>query len=114
MADEDAERREPGALLSYGFWQQHFGGDPRVLGQSVTISRRLFYVIGIAPKGFRGVGQEAVDAWILLPVSPDICSFTAEAYSASAVPHIGCIQSKAPGWLCSFTSCGGNRVTGIA
>ena len=78
-SDEDAERRAPGAMLSYSLWQNSFGGDPRALGESVTINGRRFSIIGIAHAGFRGVESKAVDAWILLPVSPDICSFTGKS-----------------------------------
>ncbi len=74
--DENAERREPGVMLSYALWQRDYGGDPQVLGKSIAISGRPFSIIGIAPKGFRGVEPEAVDAWVLLPAAPDICSFT--------------------------------------
>ena len=76
MTDENAERRQPGVMLSYALWQRDYGGDPHVLGKSISISGRGFSIIGVAPKGFRGVEPEAVDAWVLLPAAPDICSFT--------------------------------------
>jgi putative ABC transport system permease protein len=78
-SDENEEKREPGVLLSFGMWQRMFGSGAEVLGQPVTIGGRTFSVIGVAPRGFRGVGYEAVDAWILLPVSPDLCSFTGKS-----------------------------------
>ncbi|HSE67949.1 MAG TPA: ABC transporter permease, partial [Gemmatimonadales bacterium] len=37
------------ALLSHGLWQRQFGGDPTVLGRSVTLNGDLYSVIGIAP-----------------------------------------------------------------
>jgi putative ABC transport system permease protein len=78
-SDENEEKRAPGVLLSFGMWQRMFGGGAEALGQPVTIGGRAFSVIGVAPRGFRGVGYEAVDAWILLPVAPDLCSFTGKS-----------------------------------
>jgi predicted permease len=42
-------------ILSYALWQRNFGGDSNVLGRSVKINGNAFTVIGVAPKGFRGV-----------------------------------------------------------
>jgi predicted permease len=49
--EEDA----PVVVLGYGLWQQRFGGDPAMPGKIVTLSGRPFTVIGVAPRGFRGV-----------------------------------------------------------
>jgi len=55
VADED---RTPGshpvAVLSEGFWQRRFGGDPTVVGRTISLNRQAFTVVGIAPKGFDG------------------------------------------------------------
>jgi putative ABC transport system permease protein len=40
------------AIISYGLWQQLFGGDPRVLGATIRIDGNPFAVIGVAPPGF--------------------------------------------------------------
>jgi putative ABC transport system permease protein len=45
----------PGAVLSYVFWQQHYGGDSRVLERTVRLDGQLFPIIGVAPAGFHGV-----------------------------------------------------------
>ena len=36
----------PLAVLSYGFWQSHYGGDTSVLGQSLRLDRQLQFVHG--------------------------------------------------------------------
>jgi len=41
-------------VLSHGYWQLRFGGDPDVLGRSVTINGRPFTVIGVLPESFTG------------------------------------------------------------
>jgi predicted permease len=54
-AEEDTTRgSHPVAVMSYAYWQRQFGGDPEMVGKSITINGRSFTVIGIAPKGFSG------------------------------------------------------------
>ncbi len=52
---------EPGApktvVLSYGFWQREFGGDPRVVGRSLRVDGELRRIIGILPQNFRFLDQ---------------------------------------------------------
>jgi predicted permease len=52
------EDRTPGthpvAVVSYDFWQQRFGGDPHLVGKTLTFNNRSFTVIGIAAAGFVG------------------------------------------------------------
>lgn len=42
-------------VLGYGFWNDHFGADPDVIGKQIKLSNTLATVIGIAPPDFRGV-----------------------------------------------------------
>jgi putative ABC transport system permease protein len=44
----------PGAIISYGFWQQEFGGRP-ALGQKLRLNDKTVDVIGITPANFFGV-----------------------------------------------------------
>jgi predicted permease len=47
-----AEENRPGAggvaILSHGFWQRGFGGDPDVVGRTLTFNGRPYAVIGVA------------------------------------------------------------------
>lgn len=45
----------PGAVISHGFWQSEFGGDPAVTGKTVRLDGRPFPVLGVTPPGFFGV-----------------------------------------------------------
>lgn len=44
----------PVAILSHGLWLRRFGGDPHVVGRSVTVNGRPFTIIGVAPREFSG------------------------------------------------------------
>jgi len=39
-------------IVSYGFWQRHFGADPQILERSLRVDGRAFTIIGVTPKGF--------------------------------------------------------------
>jgi predicted permease len=43
------------AVLSYGFWQEHYGGDERAMGASLSLGGHPFAVIGVAAPGFYGM-----------------------------------------------------------
>jgi len=51
--------RTPGAhplvVLSHGYWQRRFGGDPDVIGRSIRVNTRLMTIIGVTPPDFYGV-----------------------------------------------------------
>ena len=47
------------AVISYKFWQRNFGGDPAVLGKTVTLDRHKFAVAGVTPPWFTGLDVEA-------------------------------------------------------
>src|SRR6266513_4991967 len=43
------------AVLSYGFWQSHYGGAADVIGKTLKIDRIPFTIIGVTRKGFTGL-----------------------------------------------------------
>ena len=44
-----------GAVLSHEFWQARYGGDVNVIGQTISVDRRQFEIIGVVQPGFLGV-----------------------------------------------------------
>ena len=54
-----ADDREPGAhpvaVLSYGYWQRRFGGDPGVVGRNVVVNGHPFTLVGVAQAVFVGI-----------------------------------------------------------
>jgi putative ABC transport system permease protein len=44
----------PVTVLSHGLWRRRFGGDPAIVGRTVTLNGRGFVVVGVAGEGFKG------------------------------------------------------------
>ena len=56
FSNSDDQRSCPAtAVLSYGFWQEHFGGDQSAVGSTLLLSNHAFQVIGVSAPGFYGV-----------------------------------------------------------
>src|SRR5579884_89380 len=45
-------------MLSYGFWQRRFGGNPSVIGQTIVIDSQARAIVGVMPRGFRVVDHD--------------------------------------------------------
>jgi predicted permease len=68
--DDRAGNQQAVAVISYGFWQRRFGGDPAAVGKRITLDDRPFTIIGVAPPKFFGfeVGGNA-DLWLPLQMA---------------------------------------------
>ena len=55
----------PVVVLGYGAWQSRFGGVPDILGRTIKLNDTTFTIIGIGPKGFKGVyAVFGPDLWV--------------------------------------------------
>src|SRR5687768_9165395 len=52
-------------VLTYRFWQRHFGGRPEAVGQTLSLNREPYTVIGVLPRQYFYTGPE-----ILVSVDP--------------------------------------------
>ncbi len=52
--DDVARGGHPVVMLSHGYWQRTFGGDPQVVGRTLRMGRRNYTIIGVAPADYRG------------------------------------------------------------
>jgi predicted permease len=50
------------ALISYGYWQSRFGGDPAVLTRAVRVNTNGWSIVGVLPQGFGFPAQR--DLWL--------------------------------------------------
>jgi len=53
-------------VLSYGFWQKHMGGDPGVIGRTISLDDRAYSIIGVLPR----TAQYPSTADIFVPLAP--------------------------------------------
>jgi predicted permease len=72
-ADDRAPSAGPVAVASYSWWKQRFGGDPSILGRTVSFGKHNYTIVGVAAPNFFGtsVGQ-APDLWIPLSMEKEI------------------------------------------
>src|SRR5262245_23482350 len=62
--DDDRHGAGLAIVLSHGFWQRQFGGDPGALGRSVLLRSRLYAIVGIMPPAF--TYPDRPDAWVAI------------------------------------------------
>lgn len=67
--EEDAPGANPTVILSDELWQSRFGGNPTIVGQTITASGRTLTVVGVMPPGFHFLNIQ-VKAWIPLALDP--------------------------------------------
>src|SRR3954452_10875796 len=81
LEEEQWEGRSRVAVLSYGLWQSAFGGDPAIVGRTITLSGRGYEVVGVMPRAFFFPGRD-VQLWTPFGYTPQLVA-----------------QSRRPHWL---------------
>jgi putative ABC transport system permease protein len=67
--EESALDEHPAVVLGYAFWQRHFGGDPSIVGRTLTLMRgdkpMPVWVCGVLPQTFRDLDAASDrDLWL--------------------------------------------------
>ncbi|HEX7117847.1 MAG TPA: ADOP family duplicated permease [Longimicrobiales bacterium] len=67
----DEEAANPVVVLAYDLWQERYGGDPGVIGQSINVAGQPLTVIGVAPPRFIGAMlMYPMELWIPFTIVP--------------------------------------------
>ena len=53
VEEEDRAGSSPVVILSHHLWQSRFGGDPAVVGRTITLDNQRYRVTGVLPADFR-------------------------------------------------------------
>ena len=52
FTDEEQKNGPKGVILTESFWKRQFGGDPGIVGRSITINDSPWLVVGVLPAAF--------------------------------------------------------------
>ncbi|HKV28922.1 MAG TPA: ABC transporter permease [Candidatus Acidoferrales bacterium] len=71
FASEDGKQgAAPVAIISENLWRSRFSSNPSLIGQSITLDKRPFTVVGVMPANFRFPLPVSEDVWIPLVQDP--------------------------------------------
>ena len=71
LAEEDRPGGEKTLILSHAFWQQHFGGDPKILDKLLDLDGASYKVVGVLPASFVSPAGRGEVCWMPLQAKPD-------------------------------------------
>jgi putative ABC transport system permease protein len=69
LPEEDLAGASPVAVISHAFWKRRFGGDPSVLGKTLTLDAKSYTVVGILPASFLVPDKYGADYDLWMPFS---------------------------------------------
>jgi putative ABC transport system permease protein len=69
--EEDVPGRDLVTVVSNGFWQQQLGGDPAVLGRTLSFNGRSYEVVGVMPPGFQSFFGRRSELWLPLALTEE-------------------------------------------
>ena len=91
FTEEDDRPGAPSvAVISHSLWKRRFGGDPAVIGRTITLDDKPFTVIGVMPADFRFL-SEGGDFWTPIQLDP------AKDYRAKLGRYMRAIGELKPG-----------------
>jgi predicted permease len=67
--DEDRPHGGSVVVVSYGLWKRKFGGDPQLVGKSISIANLPYTVVGVTGQGFDT--DPVADLWIPYQFDPN-------------------------------------------
>lgn len=98
-ADDDrAPAGSAVAVLSHGFWQRQFGGDPSVLNRTIRLNNCPLTIVGVAAQGFSGTGRgRGPDLFVPLTMSNQVAPIPGHDLLSNQGNSMEVIARLAPG-----------------
>jgi putative ABC transport system permease protein len=95
LSPADGERgAAPVVVMSEPLWRSRFGGDPGIVGTSITLDQRAFTVAGVMPASFQTPFVNQTDQlWIPLLQDPLFSAWTTRPPQTHWLPAIARLQS---------------------
>lgn len=96
--EDDRTGAERVVVLSDALWRTHFGASPVAIGRSLRLNGRDFRIVGVAPRGFRGIEMGlSADFWVPLSNQPVIRPRTLDLFHDRDVRLIAVVGRLKPG-----------------
>ncbi len=67
--DEDRPNADATMILTYAFWKNRYGGDPNVIGKTISLDGKTARITGVLPANFEMPSLSRIDA--LVPLALD-------------------------------------------
>ena len=96
---EQGPKGERVLVISHGLWQRRFGGDPSVLGKTVSLDDEPFTIIGVMPPQFR---FEEAQAWFPCPFDFAQAQRNARAFAILAKTKPGVTREQVSATLANL------------
>lgn len=96
MPDDFSPGNQQVAILSYDFWQQKFGGDPAIVGKTVSLNLTPFAIIGVAPQDLPSLPNSVIFRPPSQLYTPVIAQYSAENRTDRFLRAIGRLKQGVP------------------
>jgi predicted permease len=83
---DDSPKMPQTVILTYGFWQRHFGGDASVVGRPLKLDGAPHEIIGVLPANFVFMDRSDVD--VLVPGQMDRSETTLGGFNANGLARL--------------------------
>jgi len=71
LPEEEQAGKEQVVVLSYSFWCDHLGSDPKAVGGILTLDNKPHTIVGIMPADFRSSLYRDIPFWVPLVLDPE-------------------------------------------
>ena len=83
-------------ILSYDFWQQKFGGDPAIVGKTISLNLKPFVIIGVAPQDLPSLPNSVIYRPPSKLYTPVVAQYSAENRTERFLRGIGLLKEGVP------------------
>lgn len=81
LPEDDVTGAEPSAVITHRFWKLRLGGNPNVLGRTISIDRNEFTVVGILPSDYVGpITGDPADIYVPMAAQPKLLPLARNAF----------------------------------
>lgn len=98
VGDEHQQGAEPAVVLTDAFWRARTGADPAIVGQQIRVADRHATVVGVAPRGFRGLQIDSPQD-MFIPLSTAALVLPPANYFSETLIPIGGRGYSPQSWL---------------